>query len=307
LALSGRLLLVSPDGMLGRAWKRLLTAQNIEHDTVLHPEFDLTDRALVQHAITPAHRWVVNCSAFTDVDGAEKREPEAFLVNAAGVGYLAEQCREVGATLVHYSTDYVFDGAAAVPYPVDAPHDPINAYGRSKAEGERLIVVSGVRHLTVRTSWLYAPWANNFVRTMARMSLERAELRVVNDQRGRPTSAEQLANATLGLLERSMAATGADGIFHVTDGGECTWFEFAQRIVRATNPECRVVPCTTAEFLRPARRPSYSVLDLSKVERVLGPRPSWQECVDDVLGRLEPLRQTAPPPTPPAGPGAAGR
>jgi dTDP-4-dehydrorhamnose reductase len=296
LTLPGRLLLVSPDGMLGRAWKRLAEVQRIEHDIAIHPEFDLTDRTHVKRAITPGHRWVVNCSAFTDVDGAEQRESEAFLVNAVGVGHLAERCLEVGATLIHYSTDYVFDGAATVPYPVDAPLDPINAYGRSKAEGERLIVASGATHLTVRTSWLYAPWATNFVRTIARLSLERPELRVVDDQRGRPTSAEKLASATLGLLERSLAGKGNEGNFHVTDGGECTWFEFAQRIVRATNPECRVVPCKAAEFARPAQRPQYSVLDLSKVERFLGQRPSWQECLDDVLGRLEPLRHTAPPP-----------
>jgi dTDP-4-dehydrorhamnose reductase len=294
-------LLVSPDGMLGRAWKRLAEEQRIEHDTVLYPEFDLTNRAHVERAITSSHRWVVNCSAYTDVDGAEQNEPDAFLVNAVGVGYLAERCLEVGATLTHYSTDYVFNGAASTPYPVDGPYDPINAYGRSKAEGERRIVSSGATHLTVRTSWLYAPWANNFVRTIARASLERPELRVVDDQRGRPTSAEQLAAATLGLLGRSLAGKGVDGIFHVTDGGECTWFEFARRVVLATNPECRVTPCTTAEFPRPARRPSYSVLDLSKVERFLGPRPPWQECVDDVLARLEPLRQTAPSQAAPAG------
>lgn len=288
MTLHGRLLLVSPDGMLGRAWKSLLEAQGIEHDSVIYPEFNLTDRAQVERAITPRHRWVVNCSAFTDVDGAEQNETDALLVNATGVGYLAERCRQVGATLVHYSTDYVFNGAAAVPYRVDAPYDPINAYGRTKAEGERRIVGSGVTHITARTSWLYAPWAKNFVRTIAKASRERPELRVVDDQRGRPTSAEHLASASFALLEQSRAGIGLDGIFHITDGGECTWFELAQRVVRATNPDCRVLPTTAREFARPAQRPAYSVLDLSKVEAILGPRPPWQECVDDVLSRLDP-------------------
>jgi dTDP-4-dehydrorhamnose reductase len=283
----GGVLLVSPDGMLGRAWKELLVARGAPHDELVYPAFDMTKQEQVERAVGAHHRVVVNCAAFTDVDGAEKREAEAHLVNGTAVGYLAERCRQVGATLVHYSTDYVFDGNATAPYRVDAPHDPVNAYGRSKADGERRVFESGVRNLVVRTSWLYAPWANNFVRTIARLSRERPEIRVVNDQRGRPTSSEQLALGTFELLEHGAAAPAQDGVFHVTDGGECTWFEFATRIVATTNPTCRVLPCTTAEFPRPAKRPAYSVLDLEKCERLLGPRPAWTECVDAVASRLE--------------------
>src|SRR5262249_33707839 len=148
------------------------------------------------------HRYVVNCSAYTNVDGAEKNEAEAFGVNGSGVGNLAERCRQVGATLVHYGTDYVFNGKAKTPYPVDAPHEPVNAYGRSKADGEVRIFESSVKHLLVRTSWLYAPWGGNFVRTIAKHARARPQLLVVADQRGRPTSAEPLALASLRLLEK---------------------------------------------------------------------------------------------------------
>jgi len=279
-------LLVSPDGMLGRAWKELLAARRIPHDELIFPAFDMTKRDQVDRAVSERHRLVVNCAAFTDVDGSEQRETEALLVNGTAVGYLAERCRAVGATLVHYSTDYVFDGRATAPYPVDAPYDPVNAYGRTKAEGELRVFESGVRNLVVRTSWLYAPWGNNFVRTIVRLSRERPELPVVNDQRGRPSSSESLAAATFELVERGAAAPGRAGAFHVTDGGECTWFEFATRIAAATNPGCRVLPCTSEQFPRLAKRPAYSVLDLAKCEGLLGPRPHWTRSVDAVLARL---------------------
>jgi dTDP-4-dehydrorhamnose reductase len=287
VTLRGPVLLVGPDGMLGSAWRQLLKAQNVAYDEVLYPAFDLTRPSDVQLAVTSKYAFVVNCSAYTDVDGAEKNPELAERVNGTGVGNLSKRCGEVGAVLVHYSTDYVFNGEAQAPYPTDAPHDPVNAYGRSKAHGERLILESGLPHLLVRTSWLYAPWANNFVRTIARLSRGQSELRVVDDQRGRPTSAEQLALATLRLMAKDAARPGLEGIFHVTDGGECTWYEFAVRVARFANPERRVLPCASAEFPRPAKRPGYSVLDLTKAERVLGPMQPWERNLDNVMARLE--------------------
>jgi dTDP-4-dehydrorhamnose reductase len=149
------------------------------------------------------------------------------------------------------------------------------------------MIDSGYPHLLVRTSWLYAPWGKNFIRTMVRLSRQQSELRVVDDQQGRPTSSEPLARATFGLMMAGVAAPGLDGVFHVTDGGECTWFQLAKHVVSQVNASCRVLPCTTAEFPRPAKRPAYSVLDLSKAERVLGPMAPWRRNVDDVLARLE--------------------
>jgi dTDP-4-dehydrorhamnose reductase len=232
----------------------------------------------MQHAVAPRFRTVINCAAFTDVDGAEDREQEACAVNGTAVGELAVCCRASDALLVHYSTDYVFDGAATAPYPTSAARAPQGAYGRSKGLGEELLVASGCRHLLIRTSWLYAPWGKNFVDTMARLCREKPLVRVVNDQRGRPTSAQYLAARSLALIE-----AGGQGAFHVTDGGECSWFEFAQEITRATHGSARVEPCSTAEFPRPAARPAYSVLDLRMTEALIGPSRPWQDNLADVL------------------------
>jgi len=276
-----RVVLLSPDGMLGRAWLELLAPRQVEIVELRYPSFDLTDPASIAGLDLAGVDAVLNCAAWTDVDGAETREAEATAVNGTGVGELARACARAGAPLIHYSTDYVFSGEAVAPYPVDAPLQPLNAYGRSKAEGERQIRAAGGPHLILRTSWLYAPWGTNFVRTMARFGRERERLRVVDDQRGRPTSAEHLAKVSLALLE-----AGARGTLHVTDGGECTWFEFARRIVAHVNPACVVDPCSSAEFPRPARRPAYSVLDLGPTEALVGPMPAWTENLDLVLARL---------------------
>ena len=214
----------------------------------------------------------------TDVDGAETDESTATLINGHAVGALAARCREIGATLVQYSTDYVFNGRASEPYPVDCFRDPVNAYGRSKAVGEELLEQSGADFLLIRTSWLYAAHGKNFVRTIARACLERPSLRVVNDQRGRPTSADQLVNITERLL-----AAGKRGVFHGCDDGECTWFEFAQSIVNRINPECQVEPCKSDEFPRPAARPAYSVLDLSKTTAAIGPITQWRDALGETL------------------------
>ncbi|MEM6989804.1 MAG: dTDP-4-dehydrorhamnose reductase [Myxococcota bacterium] len=277
-----RVLLVSPDGMLGRAWSEHLAAKGIECVGVRYPEFDVTDAARRSAVDFTKFDAVVNCSGYTDVDGAEADEAAATAVNGDGVGGLASQCREAGATLVHYSTDYVFDGTARTPYPIDHPRAPVNAYGRSKAAGEMQIEAVGGTHLIIRTSWLYAPWGGNFVKTMARLAAERDTLRVVDDQHGRPTSAEHLAAVSLQLLQH-----GASGPMHVTDGGQCSWYELAAAVAAAVNPACTVEPCTSAEFVRPATRPPYSVLDLTATEAIVGPMPPWQDNVADVLPRIE--------------------
>lgn len=283
-----RILLLGADGMLGRAWGELLAREGIAVDRRTFPDFDLTRREHVDALPVDEVDVVVNCTGFTDVDGAETREEAATALNGHGVGWLAERCRDAGRPLVHYSTDYVFEGQAERPYAVDHARAPLNAYGRSKAVGEERIeaVLSGTDDqpagfLLIRTSWLYAPWGNNFVRTMARLGRERDALSVVHDQRGRPTSAEHLAATSLELLRRRVR-----GILHVTDGGECTWFELARAVIERVNPACVVSPCTTAQFPRPARRPAYSVLDLGPTEAIVGPMPPWQAQVADVLARL---------------------
>jgi dTDP-4-dehydrorhamnose reductase len=281
-------LLLGADGMLGRAWHELAERERLPVLTRVFPAFDLTRREHVDGLPLREVDVVVNCTGWTDVDGAEIREAEATALNGDGVGWLAEGCRAAGCLLVHYSTDYVFSGDATAPYAVDHPRAPLNAYGRSKAVGEARIeaILGGTEAATggfllLRTSWLYAPWGNNFVRTMARLGRHKDSLAVVHDQRGRPTSAEHLAATSLALVRQ-----GARGTLHVTDGGECTWYELARAVIERVNPACTVTPCTTAEFPRPAKRPAYSVLDLGPTEALVGPMPPWQAHVADVVARL---------------------
>jgi dTDP-4-dehydrorhamnose reductase len=276
-------MLLGAGGMLGRAFSRRLADAGIAVQTWDVPRRDLGDRAQVE--ALPVHEvdTLINCAAWTDVDGAEAREEAATVLNGDAVGWLAGRCAEHGTRFVHFSTDYVFDGRADRPYAIDHPRSPVNAYGRSKAAGELSMLATDADALLVRTSWLYAPWGKNFVRTMAGLGRTRDSLRVVDDQRGRPTSAEQLAGTTLELLQ-----CGHRGVVHVTDGGECTWYELAKAVVEQVAPQCRVEPCTTAEFPRPAPRPAYSVLDLGPVETALGrPMVDWRESVRDVVARLE--------------------
>lgn len=267
--------LIAPGGMLGRAWEDLLKAESIDYAVGRRPRFDLTRPESID---LQGATVVINCAAYTDVDGAEKDESGANAVNGTGVRTLADLCAETGARLVHYSTDYVFPGQASAPYPCDAPRDPLNAYGRSKALGEEAIEDSGCAHLIVRTSWLYAPWGKNFVLTMRNLGRSRETLSVVDDQRGRPTSCRHLARTTLAMLRH-----GASGTHHITDGGECTWYELASHVVAQTNPNCTVGPCSSDAFPRPAPRPAYSVLDLSRTEAAVGAMPSWQDNVNAAL------------------------
>jgi len=275
------LLLLGAGGMLGRAWTQLLQQRNIPFRPLTHAQCDINDAAAVAQAITPAVSLVINCAAWTDVDGAEADEAAATRLNGQAVGLLARQCAKVNATLVHYSTDYIFNGQATQPYPVDYPTDPVNAYGRGKLVGEKQLQQAGCPYLLVRTSWLYAPWGKNFVRTIAQLAREKATLRVVNDQRGRPTSCAHLAAGTWQLCRQ-----GQRGIWHICDGGICTWHEFASEIAAKVNPHCDVQPCDSREFPRPAKRPAYSVLDLTTTEQRLGPMPHWRDNLKTVLQQL---------------------
>ena len=278
MSVSDHLFVVAPQGMLGRAYVELLQQRGMHFSTGQRPTVDLAAPESLAAAIPETCTAVINCAAYTKVDDAETHEAEAHAINCTGVAALAALCKQRGIPLVHFSTDYVFAGDAEAPYPIDTPHAPINAYGRSKAAGEEALWDSEAEHLLLRTSWVYAPWGNNFVLTMAKLSAERPALTVVNDQRGRPTSAQYLAQRSLALLQE-----GHRGTFHVTDGGECTWFDFTREIVRHLDRQCDVQPCSSDAFPRPAKRPAYSVLDLGPTDAAIGPSRSWQENLQDVL------------------------
>ena len=275
-------LLIGEAGMLGLAWIKLLESRGIPFDAPTLDEIDFTRPDSIR-SVLAAHDQpvVVNCAAYTDVDQAETDLQLAREINVSGFGVLVDCCAATGRLLVHYSTDYVFDGQGTAPYPTDHPIAPVNAYGRTKAQGDELLRQSVGPSLLIRTSWLYAPWAKNFDPTIAKLAAERPSLRVVNDQRGTPTSAEHLAATSSRLIEH-----GARGVHHVTDGGECTWYDFAAEIARHVNPQCRVEPCTSDEYPRPAKRPAYSVLDVTTAEALVGPMPGWRHNLASVLARL---------------------
>jgi dTDP-4-dehydrorhamnose reductase len=282
-----RVALIGSRGMLGRAFAAALTSKVKALTTYARPAIDLADPRSLERVFDGAPDWIVNCAAYTAVDRAEAEEPLATRVNGEAPRLLARWAEARGVRLVHFSTDYVFDGKARAPYPIDAPIAPINAYGRSKAEGERALREElPEAHLLIRTSWVYAPWGASFVRTIAGLAEERETIRVVDDQRGRPTSAERLAATTFALM-----ALDARGTFHAADEGECSWYELARAIVHATGARCRVEPCSSDEFPRPAQRPAYSVLDLSRTHAEVGEGWPWRVAVAAALARAERSRE----------------
>ena len=240
---------------------------------------------------------VVNAAAYTAVDRAEQEEALATRINGAAVGELGNWAAAHGALVVHYSTDYVFDGSAQIPYPVDAPTGPLGAYGRSKLAGEEALRASGADHLILRTAWVYAPHGHNFMRTMLRLGAERDELRVVADQYGAPTSTGLIVRASLALLDRWFAQPGARaslcGTHHLVASGHTSWHGFASAIFAEAHAHGllprvpRVQPIATADYPTPARRPAWSVLDNRGLARQLGgPLPDWRDGLREVMNRL---------------------
>jgi dTDP-4-dehydrorhamnose reductase len=247
-----RLLITGAAGMLGRDVAAAAGRSGHEVVALARAQLDVADRAAVHRAIVAARPdAVVNCAAWTDVDGAETDEEAATRVNGDGAGHLAEAAPYV----VHVSSDYVFDGRGSEPYREDDPTAPLSAYGRSKLAGERAIQAAGADHAIVRSSWLFGTGGRNFVDSMLRLAAERDRLRVVDDQVGCPTYTGHLAAALVTIAEQ-----GNTGILHVAGGGACSWFELARAALQESNVSTRIEPCTTAEFPRPAPRPAYSVL-----------------------------------------------
>jgi dTDP-4-dehydrorhamnose reductase len=238
---------------------------------------------------------VVNAAAYTAVDRAEGEEAAAHAANAVAPAALARWCHERDALLVHYSTDYVFDGRGTRPYRENDPVAPLGVYGRSKLAGEEAVRRSGARHLILRTAWVYAARGQNFLRTMLRLASERDELRVVEDQRGAPTPARWIAAATALALARQSNGAGEPrlGTFHLSAAGETSWFEFAQAIFEAAlaagllERAPRLVPIASSEYPTPARRPAYSRLDNRRFNDGFALRlPEWRRGVADVVAEL---------------------
>jgi dTDP-4-dehydrorhamnose reductase len=241
---------------------------------------------------------IVNAAAYTAVDRAEQEEDLATRVNGDAVGILGKWAADHQALVVHYSTDYVFDGSATAPYAVDAATAPLGAYGRSKLAGEQALEASGAAHLLLRTAWVYAPHGHNFLRTMLRLGAEREELRVVADQQGAPTSTDTIVRATLAALDAWQSAhaeqrRAMSGTHHLVASGHTSWHGFASAIFQTAHERGlihrvpRVTPITTAEFPTPAQRPAWSVLDNTEFQQRFGyALPDWQVGLHEVIDTL---------------------
>jgi dTDP-4-dehydrorhamnose reductase len=279
-----RILLTGAAGQIGHDLARRLPAL-AEVVAVDRGALDLADRDAVVRAVRDVRPdLIVNAGAYTAVDRAESEPGLARAVNAVAPGLLAEEAKRIGAVLVHYSTDYVFDGTGSAPYREDTPTAPINAYGRSKLEGEQAVAAAGGAWVILRTSWVYATRGRNFLLTMRRLAAEREELRVVDDQLGTPNWSAALAEATLALVDRPAAELAQrTGIYHLTCTGKTSWFGFARAIFAgASRP--RLVPITSDEYPTPARRPRYSVLDGSRLASAFGVAlPPWTEALGRCL------------------------
>src|SRR5690606_3348233 len=273
-------LILGAGGQLAEAFERVLSQRKTEALALSWKQADFSKPQALKLPLSGVTA-VINCGAYTNVDGAEEDEGTARKANGEAVGVIAQACKSAGIPLLHFSTDYVFDGAGSTPLSTEHPRAPLNAYGRTKALGEELLEQSGADYLLVRTSWVYSSWGVNFVKTMARLTRERDTLKVVDDQRGRPTHVTGLAERSLALLEQ-----GHRGTFHCTDEGECTWYGFTQAIRDAIGATCNIIPCTTAEFPRPAARPAYGVLDTQKTDAILGKATHYREWLSQMAADL---------------------
>ncbi len=286
-----RILLFGRSGQIGGELLRLLEARA----RVVAPaetEVDLTREGELRAAVREAGPDVVlNAAAYTAVDRAESEPDVALAVNGVAPGILAEEAARAGALLVHYSTDYVFDGAKGAPYVEGDAPAPLSAYGRTKLEGERRIAAAGGRAVVLRTSWVYGPRGANFLLTTLRLFAEREEVRVVDDQVGAPTTARFVAEATLRVVEARPPADRC-GVYHLTAGGTTSWCGFARRILeldRRPAKRCRrVVPIRTSDYPTPARRPPWSVLDCTRIRSVfgIGQRP-WDALLAETMAGLD--------------------
>ena len=289
-----RILLLGKNGQVGFELARMLPSVGEVHapDRAV---VDLTNPDSIRNAVaTFKPDIILNAAAYTAVDKAESEPKLAAAVNADAPAVLAKAARAMESLLIHYSTDYVFDGSKPSAYREDDAINPLNVYGHTKAAGEDAIVVSGCDHLILRTSWIFSPRNTNFLLTMLRLGKEKRELRIVNDQRGAPTSSASIAGATLNIVETWKEATASArnklvGLYHLTSSGQTSWFEFASEIFRnRPNRICpALVPVTSAEYPTPARRPLNSHLDCGKLTSTFGiEMPHWRESLVTVMHEI---------------------
>ena len=287
--LSKRILITGANGQLGNEMRRL---GEVSPNTYIYTdvaELDITNAAAVAAFVKEnSVDIIVNCAAYTNVDKAENDEATAELINATAVENLAKAMKAVNGTLFHVSTDYVFGNEGNTPRTEDMPLSPLGVYGRTKLHGEQAIATVGCKAIIIRTAWLYSEFGNNFLKTMLRLTAERPQLNVVFDQVGTPTYAGDLALAIFSIIEGGVYE-GNEGIYHFSNEGVCSWYDFATEIaIAAGNTACKVLPCHSSEFPSPVTRPAYSVLDKSKIKETFGIEiPHWRDSMLYCIKRLK--------------------
>lgn len=282
-----RVLITGANGQLGNEMRRLGAVSPNEYLFTDVAELDITDKAAVAEFVKSNDvEIIVNCAAYTNVDKAEDDEATAELINATAVRNLAEAVKAVDGTLFHVSTDYVFGSEGNTPRTEDMPTNPLGVYGKTKLHGEQAIAEVGAKAIIIRTAWLYSEFGNNFLKTMLRLTAEKESLNVVFDQVGSPTYAGDLALAIFSIIEGGVYA-GNEGIYHFSNEGVCSWYDFATEIAAAAGHECIVMPCHSNEFPSKVTRPPFSVLDKTKIKTTFGIEiPHWRDSMLYCLQRL---------------------
>ena len=285
---SKRVLVTGANGQLGSEMRKLGTVSPNEYIFTDVAELDITNREAVMTFVTENNiNIIVNCAAYTNVDKAEDDAATAELINATAVRNLAEAVKTVDGTLFHVSTDYVFGAEGNTPRTEDMPTNPLGVYGVTKLHGEQAIAEVGCKAIIIRTAWLYSEFGNNFLKTMLRLTAEKESLNVVFDQVGTPTYAGDLAMTIFSIIEGDYYA-GNEGVYHFSNEGVCSWYDFAQEIATVMcHDKCKINPCHSAEFPSKVTRPPYSVLDKTKIKKTFGVEiPHWRESMIYCLKRI---------------------
>lgn len=251
-------------------------------------ELDITNKNDVSNFLVANNiNIVINCAAYTNVDKAEDDKENAYLINHIGPNNLAEVCRDRNGFLIHISTDYVFDGTKNTPYTETDKTKPLGVYGETKLRGENAIINSGCEFVIIRTSWLYSSFGHNFLKTMQKLTAEKESLNVVFDQVGTPTYAHDLANVIYTIIQKNDIADISNQIYHYSNEGVCSWYDFAVAINEASGHNCNVMPCHSNEFPSKVTRPSFSVLDKTKIKSALEIEiPFWKDSMGECIERM---------------------
>lgn len=289
-----KIVVTGANGQLGRSIRRL-SVEHRELDFIFTDidSLDIGNRdAVLAFAETHPVDFIVNCAAYTAVDNAEEEEEQCRRINTDAVAYLGEAAQHIGARILHVSTDYVFGGDSYMPYQENDPVSPTSVYGRTKLAGEKALSAVCPDAIIVRTAWLYSEYGHNFMKTMLRLGAERPEIRVVNDQIGSPTYAGDLAEAILSLLEKERQGEQNSGIYHYTNEGVCSWYDFAHSIIRIAGLPAKVIPIPTREYPTAAKRPAYSVLSKEKIKRENHWEiPHWEDSLRKCLANMNVVKE----------------